>query len=229
MGKTCTNCKQEKEEDKFSPGSSWCKYCRNEWMLFRKHYLKEKDIMYMHPERAKVNEEDKYLDYRDWETLTKCVKDTMFLYYLDITQSLGLRANETFMLKIEDFDWMKGTVKVTSLKRKDKAKLLLYVRPDLLVKIKKDGLVFKFKYPSAWAQLKRELKRNKLNERLGLHSLRHLAATRLQDVGANSFEIGRMLRHTPQGVTGRYVHITPQRLEQLAKLTWEKQPLIWKV
>ena len=229
MNKVCTKCGEDKKEEGFSPGSSWCKGCRNTWMAFRKDYLREKGEMYMHPEDARPDEEDKYLSPEEWVQLVPWIRDKKFLLYLDITQSLGLRANETFGLRDSDFDWDRGVVKVRSLKRKDRAQLTLYVRPDLLAQIRKEGFEWGFKYASALARFKRALKWAGLNPRLGIHSLRHLCATRCAMIGASQIEIARVLRHTiSSGSVGKYIHVIPQRLKEICTKMWEEQPWLWK-
>lgn len=47
-----------------------------------------------------------------------------------------------------------------------------------------------------------------------LHSLRHTYGTRLGEGGADAFSIMRLMRHSSVTVSQRYVHPTPEALEQ---------------
>jgi len=212
----------------FSPGASWCKLCVAACMAKRNERLRTEGMKYINPDRAKPNDEDRYISNQEWICLAHTIRDFEFLLYCDLAQSLGLRAHEVLLLSERDFDLSKGTVMVTSLKRKDRERHMLYVRPDIVRKIKTSGIAFSFDYDGALRRWKKWVEIARLNTRWGLHVLRHLCATRLYEIGANEYEIERILRHKPQRMSARYVHIPKERLLEIFEKTWQMQPRIWE-
>lgn len=49
---------------------------------------------------------------------------------------------------------------------------------------------------------------------IGLHQLRHTAATRLAETGATELLIAAILGHAPRGITGHYVHVSTAAMRE---------------
>lgn len=230
--KLCTKCKTEKEEQHFSPGSPWCKQCRREAMADRKRRLIVSGKPYIRPERAKTEVEEKLLTAEGWEKFWPLVKEVDFLLFFDLSQSVGLRANETLALTKSSFNFEQGTVKIKTLKQKRGSPIhILPVRPDILQYIQTLDRETLFSFPADRARRKFKKYANlaNLNPRLSLHSFRHLCATRLHEAGIDIQEIGEILRHKPQqGSTSYYIHSAVSRLKETLMKGWEKQTWIWK-
>lgn len=230
MNKICSKCHVEKAIAFFSPGSSWCKVCRNAKMGERGVKLKESGERMLRPERAKSLPREKKMTMAEWEVFWPVVDNANFRLFFDVVQSLGLRAHEGLALTRESFALDNGLVTIHTLKRKDGHVLELPVRPDLLAHIHaSDGPLFPFTYDRMLDAFKRYAKRApKLSPRLSLHALRHLCGTRLYMAKASNEEIGYFLRHKPRSMQERYIEIPNDRLIELAEAMWEKQTWLWR-
>lgn len=179
--------------------------------------------------RRRTRPEEKNMDPEEWETLCLKVRDRRYLLYFDFLQSLGLRAHEGLILKPTDFNFEKGVVNITPLKRDDDYSVLFPIRPDLCERLRRTEYpYFPFQYEAALRIFKRASAEAKLNPRLALHSLRHLCATRLTLIQTSDFERVYFMRHKPKGMTNRYGFVPMARLRQISEELWKGQTWIWK-
>jgi len=232
----CSKCKIEKESIYFSPGSSWCKECRNLLMAKRKEKKKELKVKYLNPKKSRPLEKDKLMLSEDWEKLVKVVDKKEALLLLDLIQNCGLRVHEALFLTPADFDFTKGLIQVKTLKQKNQQGVIhtLCVRPDILSILQRLNFgpatcYFNFKYNNLLKYFKRWLKVAGINPRLGIHSLRHLYSSRFRPAGIKDIDDQRrLLRHAAPGVTELYLHHSSLDLKELAEKTWLRQPWLWK-
>ena len=233
--KTCTRCKKTKNRDTdFSPNSSWCKECRRlrakAIRLGRKAGVLPR---YFAPHKTK-SEPDKYMYPEQWPDFINEVKEEGARVFFDLLQSCGLRVHEGLVLDVSRFNFKDGTVRVETLKQKDgiRPKVDLFVRPDLLAKIRlgfdTHPSLFPHSYDHVLLRFKQAAKKIGLSEKLAPHSLRHLFGSRINQAGATTAEIGIMLRHRPKSVTEVYIHIDRKRRKDLMERTWKEQPHLWE-
>lgn len=228
LQKACTKCATNKPLSAFSPSSSWCKECRTKAERQRKEKKRELGVKFLRPDRRRVLPRDRYLDPEQWPALIDAVKDERFKLYLDLLQSLGLRANEALQIKPEHIDFDSQEILVASLKRRDSEERPLPVRPDIVRKLREiEYPYFPFSYHTALYRFKKAVEKAGLSKRLGLHSLRHLCATRLREAGASEYDTGYVLRHTNKDITAVYGQAALRRIKKLLETTWESQPKIW--
>jgi len=198
-------------------------------MMARAKKLKELNLPAFDVSKMRRRPEEKVMDPADWERFWPQVYDEKYRLYFDVLQSLGLRASEGLLLTPKDFDFQKGTVNVTPLKRGDGYSALFPVRPDIIDKMSTmTAPYFPFTYVSAWRAFKRIGRKSALHEKLGLHSLRHLCATRLILIQTSDFERMYFIRHKAKSMTDRYGYVPMARLRQISEEMWKAQTWIWK-
>lgn len=230
LTKVCTKCRQTKQLSEFSPSSSWCKLCRNQVSAIRKEKKQELGVKYLNPERHKTRISDKYLQPEQWEKLWPYFEEERVRLYFDLVQNIGLRANEGIEIVPEDVDWGDNSILIHSLKKQETShERSLPTRPDIVAKLRTlEAPYFPFSYHYAYRVFKRALARADLSSRLGIHTLRHMCATRLREVGASEFDVGYLLRHKGKDVTASYGQAAARRIKAFAEKTWETQTWIWK-
>lgn len=126
----------------------------------------------------------------------------------------GLRRGEIFNLRWFDADFVRGLVQVRESKS-DKKRI---VPMNATVKTLLSGIKRKSEYifpsPKTGGKLtdiKRSFHKALLEagiEDFRFHDLRHTAATRMADAGADAFTLARILGHSDIRITHRYTHAT---------------------
>lgn len=236
--KTCTKCKVAQSAHDFSPDSAWCKRCRREYRAVRKARLEALQRRWLKPERAKPNEDETAMLPDDWEKFYRCVDDRHLLLLFDFLQATGLRIREALPLTPRDFSFERGVVRVRTLKQRYERGVIhtLHVRPDIVERLKvlgcgPDDRLFPFAYETVRLAFKRVLVKAGLNERLSLHSLRHLCGYRAAKASnGNEYLTARILRHAMQrdrSPTKRYMHATPADIREVMEKMWNAQPRLW--
>ena len=140
----------------------------------------------------------------------------------------GLRVGEAVRLRVTDIDSPRMLIRVEQGKgKKDRYTLL---SPRLLEELRQYYRVYR---PTEWlfpqrgkdkpmatatalriyyaAKVRAEIRKDG-----GIHSLRHAFATHLMDGGTDVVTIQRLLGHGHLKTTARYLHVTRQRIAQLA-------------
>ncbi|MGB7207371.1 MAG: tyrosine-type recombinase/integrase [Pyrinomonadaceae bacterium] len=132
----------------------------------------------------------------------------------------GFRRGEIFDLKWFDVDFSRGLIQI----RESKANRKRVVPMNETIRTLLNGLVRSSEYvfPSPKTgvrlnQIKRSFRR--AIEKAGLedfrfHDLRHTAATRMADVGADAFTLMKILGHSDIRMTARYTHATDAALRR---------------
>ncbi len=133
----------------------------------------------------------------------------------------GLRRNEIFSLKWFDVDFNRGLIKV----RESKSGKSRSVPMNSTVRVLLSGIKRKSEYvfPSPktgekLTDIKRSFHRA-LNEakieNFCFHDLRHTAATRMADAGADAFTMAKILGHSDIRITHRYTHATDSAIRRV--------------
>lgn len=244
MEKKCTKCKEVKWYDpqdlkatEFSPGSSWCKTCRATLAKMRARCLKEAGERAYDSTKVKFLDEERKMFEEEWEVFWPKVKDEKYLLLFDLMQSCGLRSNEALMFTPSDINFERGSAIVHTLKQKKRKGEAdqIYIRPDIIIKLKEfpnksEERYFNMTYVAAYNAFKKALKQTSLNQRLGLHSLRHLCGNRLGAIpGVNDIIASKILRHaTYDNISREYMSVNPRRLKQIYEEMWKGQTRIWE-
>ena len=148
--------------------------------------------------------------------------------FLMTAYGAGLRLNEACHLRPEHIDSARQQIRVVQGKgRKDRYTLL---SPRLLEELRR---YWKWCRPGEWLFpasrdprqpmidgtgqriFYRAVKRAKLPDRGGIHSLRHSFATHLLEAGVEITIVQRLLGHSSLSTTSTYLHVRQERLAQI--------------
>jgi len=133
---------------------------------------------------------------------------------VDLMLSTGLRVSEAALLKIQDVDLKRGSLKVTRLKRKKKTRESLAIGKDLIEHLqeyiawtgRKEGPLFvgsRGPLTSRGLQQiwKAAIKRAGLPDELSIHSARHTIAVHLLKKTGNLRQVQKQLGHASPATT----------------------------
>ncbi|MEO5859989.1 MAG: tyrosine-type recombinase/integrase [Pyrinomonadaceae bacterium] len=126
----------------------------------------------------------------------------------------GMRRGEIFNLKWFDLDFVRGLIKVEESKSGVKRIIPMNATIKSLLKHIDQKSEYVFPSPRSGGKLN-DIKKGfcKAVAEIGIkdfrfHDLRHTAATRMADVGADAFTLAKILGHSSIQMTARYTHAT---------------------
>jgi len=132
----------------------------------------------------------------------------------------GMRRGEIFDLKWFDVDFIRGMIQVRESKSNKKRLIPMNLTVRTMLQNFKRKSEFVFPSPKTNGRLdniKRSFRRA-VNEAeikdFRFHDLRHTAATRMADAGADAFTLMKILGHSDIRMTSRYTHATDTALRR---------------
>ena len=126
----------------------------------------------------------------------------------------GMRRGEIFNLKWFDVDFNRGFIQVRESKSNKKRLIPMNSTVKTLLKERKRESEYVFPSPKTSGKLdnikrsfRRAVEKAEIKE-FCFHDLRHTAATRMADAGADAFTLMKILGHSDIRMTARYTHAT---------------------
>lgn len=132
----------------------------------------------------------------------------------------GMRRGEIFNLKWFDVDFNRGLIQIRESKSGKKRVVPINVTIKMLLDDLKPKSEYVFPSPKTGGKLdniKRSFRRAVTEagiEDFRFHDLRHTAATRMADAGADTFTLMKILGHSDIRMTARYAHATDAALRR---------------
>lgn len=132
----------------------------------------------------------------------------------------GMRRGEIFSLKWFDVDFARGLIQVRESKSGKKRLIPMNDTVRTLLNGLKQHSEYVFPSPKTGGRLdnikrsfRRAVKEAKIED-FWFHDLRHTAATRMADQGADAFTLAKILGHSDIRMTARYTHATDSALRR---------------
>ena len=141
----------------------------------------------------------------------------------------GMRLGEILGMRWSEIDFKEPSVVIPVERAKGKRKRIVPLNADALSIIKSfprpikgDAIVFENDEGGVWGRWRihwdKAIRKSGI-ENLHFHDLRHEAACRWREEGADLIEIGQLLGHTSYQITLRYVHVAPASLKKVVAST----------
>jgi integrase len=141
-----------------------------------------------------------------------------------VALNTGMRRGEILSLRWSQVDFMRDLIFVTQTKSgKDRVIPMNEAVRNALLSLSREGeRVFQVDWiKKAWMGALKEAK----IEDFTFHDLRHTAATRLADAGADAFTIASILGHSTIQMSARYTHDTERKRRAIEAISTEKKRL----
>lgn len=146
--------------------------------------------------------------------------DELILQIVIVALNTGLRRGEIFNLKWPDLDFGRSLILVQESKSDKKRFVPMNVTVKTLLAALTPVSEFVFPSPRTGGRLcdiKKSFRRAADDagiENFRFHDLRHTAATRMADAGADPFTLARILGHSNIQMTARYTHATDSAIRR---------------
>ena len=205
---------------------SFFKYLFNSGLVERNPAAMIGNIKVKNKEREVLSKEEVYKLYEAIEhKIVRVV--VIFLYFT------GLRISEATNLKLKNINLDEGIVKVISGKNnKDRVVILndeiKQIVEDYINNIRPDNVTTDYLFATSKTgevsnqyvnrEIKKALKKTKINKDISCHSLRHSYATALINNGANIVHVSKLLGHSSVKTTNIYTHSNIENLRESVDL-----------
>ncbi|MDY7397025.1 tyrosine-type recombinase/integrase, partial [Aureibaculum sp. 2210JD6-5] len=187
-----------------------------------------------------------FISKAETQKLLTNVKNKKHKLIILLMLDCGMRVSETISLQLKNFDFKQRTVRIKSLKKKEKEKsrtiplsYRLYIVLGEYLNLSKLELkphVYLFPSNSKLGHIRREtvwkmVKRitAKLNmDEVHPHTLRHTFATHHLAAGTSLEEIKEMLGHESYDTTLIYTNISTKKLQERINQVTKEPPTLWE-